>query len=250
MTYSLKDSPFAPLLTSCASGGGYLAFIGGGGKTTLMEELGEELHRAFPAKTVALTTTTKVWPPKVLPLIAEDDTDKAVEELKEDRLAYIGEYCEVRGLKKIEVPSWGVEKLATLADFILIEADGSHERPLKAHASWEPAYPDLPCFTIAVIGASGFNEPVIEVVHRPELFCRRMKLSSHAKATPELIAQEMGQEHQKEHLTFDVVFVNQCDESDLYIEAAQLFAETLHATLPDMPIYYGSARAKTCTRAD
>ncbi|MCC7129249.1 MAG: hypothetical protein B6D39_08225 [Anaerolineae bacterium UTCFX2] len=54
---------------------------------------------------------------------------------------------------------------------LLIEADGSRQRPLKAPASHEPAIPEWVDLVAVVAGLSGLGKPLTdEWVHRPELF--------------------------------------------------------------------------------
>jgi len=63
---------------------------------------------------------------------------------------------------------------------LLIEADGSRQRPLKAPAdspassAWdEPPIPDFVDLVVVVTGLSGLGQPISgEYVHRPEIFAR------------------------------------------------------------------------------
>jgi molybdenum cofactor cytidylyltransferase len=56
---------------------------------------------------------------------------------------------------------------------LLIEADGAHERPLKAPAEHEPAIPDFVKVVVVVAGLSGLGKPLNnEWVHRPEKFAK------------------------------------------------------------------------------
>ena len=50
---------------------GVTALIGGGGKTTLMYHLARELRERG---TVAVTTTTKIWPPTGITVARDPDT--------------------------------------------------------------------------------------------------------------------------------------------------------------------------------
>ena len=57
--------------------------------------------------------------------------------------------------------------------FLLIEADGSRQRPVKAPASHEPAIPDISELVIYITGLTGLDKPLNETVaHRPEIFSR------------------------------------------------------------------------------
>jgi probable selenium-dependent hydroxylase accessory protein YqeC len=59
-----------------------------------------------------------------------------------------------------------------LFDHILVEADGSKRRPIKAPADYEPVIPAETTLTIGVIGLDALGKPITEEhVHRPECFC-------------------------------------------------------------------------------
>jgi molybdenum cofactor cytidylyltransferase len=54
---------------------------------------------------------------------------------------------------------------------LLIEADGSRQKPLKAPAEHEPPIPDFIEQVVQVVGLSGLGKPLIEeYVHRPEIY--------------------------------------------------------------------------------
>ena len=54
---------------------GVTALIGGGGKTTLMYHLARELRERG---TVAVTTTTKIWPPTGITVARDPDTAREI----------------------------------------------------------------------------------------------------------------------------------------------------------------------------
>jgi len=54
---------------------------------------------------------------------------------------------------------------------LLMEADGSRQKPLKAWAEHEPAIPDFVKAVVQVVGLTGLGKPLNdESVHRPEIF--------------------------------------------------------------------------------
>lgn len=56
---------------------------------------------------------------------------------------------------------------------LLIEADGSRQRPLKAPAAHEPVIPDFVDSVVVVAGLSGLGKPLSdEAVHRLEIFAK------------------------------------------------------------------------------
>ena len=54
---------------------------------------------------------------------------------------------------------------------LLIQADGSRQRPLKAPAEYEPSIPEFVDAVVVGAGLSGLEKPLTEeYVHRPEIF--------------------------------------------------------------------------------
>lgn len=159
---------------------GVTALIGGGGKTTLMYTLAEELrHRG----TVVVTTSTHIQRPEQYPVLtAADDVAAA--------LAEHGAVCVASESPegKLCAPALSFEALAALADFVLVEADGSKRLPLKAHAPHEPVIPPNAHRTIYVVGADGFGRPIRQVCHRPERYAALCGAAEDDIVTPMLEA--------------------------------------------------------------
>lgn len=205
---------------------GITSVIGSGGKTTLLAHLAEELA---PSGTVALTTTTHILPFEGMPLLNGEDLDELRRVLETRRVVCVAGRSEETG--KLEAPACGVAALAQVADYVLVEADGSRRLPLKAHEAWEPVVPEGSGQTILVLGASGFGQPVREVVHRPEAFCRLAACGLDDAATPEAVAAVI----RAEGLASRVV-VNQCESESALAAARRLTA------LLDVPVAAGSVR--------
>lgn len=160
---------------------GVTAVIGGGGKTTLLRTLGEEL--AAEGGRVLLCTTTKILPFAGLPCVTEPDALDAAAE--KSRLLCAGTLLE-NG--KLAAPAVPMAALAARFDYVLAEADGAAHRPMKAHAPHEPVIPAAANQTICVVGASGFGQPVRIAAHRPERFAALAGVSEEAAITPEMAA--------------------------------------------------------------
>lgn len=63
------------------------------------------------------------------------------------------------------------------AGWLLVEADGSRNLPMKAYEEWEPPVPELTTLQIVVIGADAFVRPFgEETAFRPELLEKRFGL--------------------------------------------------------------------------
>ena len=137
--------------------------IGSGGKSSLLRRLAEEVPG-----TVILCTTTHIRPFSEYPVLENPSPADIRQALAAGRVLCTGTPCE-NG--KLTAPALPMEVLAELADFVLAEADGSRQLPLKAHAAHEPVIPENSRRVICVVGASGFGKPVRETVHRWERFC-------------------------------------------------------------------------------
>ena len=195
---------------------GVTAVIGSGGKTTLLRTLGEEL----PGR-VILCTTTHIMPFAGVKLCTGGSAEELAGLLAEHRLVCVGRWGEEG---KLVAPGLPMEKLAGLADYVLVEADGSKRLPLKAHAPHEPVIPTESGQVICVVGASGCGQPVEKAVHRPEVFCRLTGAQPGQPARPALCALAIAREGLARR-----VFVNQMDTAEDWAGAEE-FAQALRGT--------------------
>lgn len=207
---------------------GITAIIGSGGKTTLLRTLSGEL----PGR-VLLCTSTHFQGYADLPTVldpTEADLRKA--------LAAHPIVCAAGRSPTGKLVDCGLpyETLADLADFVLVEADGSRRRPLKAHARHEPVIPPCTRQVLCVVGLSGLHRPVSEVVHRPELFCSLANCTPEDEATPERVARALVQEH-----LADTYFLNQ-GESGSALQDAKIIAS--HLKPHGFSVVAGSQREK------
>ena len=200
---------------------GVTALAGGGGKTTMMYTLAQELAARG---TVICTTTTHILPPDHLPVLERVDR----EVLERCRCVCAGRLA-AEG--KLAAPVQTIEELADLVDCVLVEADGSRGLPVKAHLSHEPAIPEAAELTVVLTGASGFGCPIREAVHRWERFCQLTGASPEDPVTAEglaalLMAEGFG----------DLIFVNQAETPERLAEAERL------AGLLDRPVFAGTLK--------
>lgn len=154
-----------------------IALAGSGGKTTLMKFLALEL--AGQGASVVMATTTKMYPPNWLgssPWLLQGALPSASQ--VEERLAQgaplavgdsLGPDGKLHGISLEQAAALGRVRGA----WVLIEADGSRGRPLKAWAAHEPVVPEATALLVILAGASGLGKPLGEEhVHRPEIFGR------------------------------------------------------------------------------
>ena len=202
----------APLLKI---GRGVTALIGGGGKTTLLYTLAEELR---VRGSVILCTSTKIRVPEQYPLLIGDGADAVRDALQQHGAVCVGTPFEGG---KLRAPALPFESLAALADYVLVEADGAHCLPLKAHAPYEPVIPANAGRVVLVVGASGFGKPIRETCHRPELYARLAHAAPDDPVTPELEARVVAAEGYG-----DRIYVNQV-ENETGFRIAQELAQRL-----------------------
>ena len=144
-----------------------VAFVGGGGKTSLMFALADEL----PGRTI-LTTTTRIFAAQVerAPAVAYagDLSPLAGLLAAHGRCLVVGR---VEGDKALGVlPDLPARLLARLdVDHVLVEADGSRMRPVKAPAAHEPVIPPQATLVVPVAGIEALAGPIDAMAHRPEL---------------------------------------------------------------------------------
>lgn len=143
--------------------GGVTSFVGGGGKTTALFALGEQL-----AGRVVLTTTTKMGADRVdryVPLIDPSDAELAAA-LDRDRVVLV--WSGIDGHRALGVTAQRVDRWAGVADHVVVEADGSRRRPFKAPAAHEPVVPASTGVLVGCVGAAAFGGVIADVCHRPE----------------------------------------------------------------------------------
>ena len=208
---------------------GVTAVIGSGGKTGLLRRLAQEAPG-----TVILCTTTHIRPFSEYPVLENPSPSDIRQALKTDRVLCVGIPAHGGKLTAAALPP---AHLAEVADYVLTEADGSRQLPLKAHADHEPVIPAGCRQVICVVGASGLGRPIREAVHRPEHFCALTGAAETDVVTPELAASALL----KEGLC-GTVFLNQLDTPSR-LPAAQRFAAALAGH--GLQIWGGSLRNGT-----
>jgi probable selenium-dependent hydroxylase accessory protein YqeC len=121
---------------------------------------------------------------------------------------------------KLGAPLCPVSALAELAPYVLIEADGARQLPLKAHEPYEPVIPEETRCVIQIIGVSGIGQPVGSAVHRPERFLKKLGgpgAAPQTLATPERVAAVLAAERRG-----DILFINQTETEGDRRNAARL----------------------------
>jgi len=163
-----------------------VAFVGGGGKSTLILGVGRELAAA--GKPVVMATTTKMGVDQI-PQWAEvcEDVAAVRHALEEGKPSYLLKRAE--GAKVIGAdPSLIDEVAATTAATIVVESDGSRGRPFKAPDDHEPVIPTSATLVVVVVGGDAIGRPIDEACHRPERVLALTGAEPPGLVTPEHIA--------------------------------------------------------------
>jgi molybdenum cofactor cytidylyltransferase len=124
-------------------------------------------------------------------------------------ISWLHDFCKIHGLP------------------LLIEADGSRQRPLKAPAEWEPPIPGFVETVAVVAGLSGLGQPLSgEFVHRPELFARLSGLAMGETISPEALLRVLthpaGGMKNIPAQARRLVLLNQADTAELQAQAKAL----------------------------
>lgn len=190
---------------------GLTAVMGSGGKTSLVCRLADELSAAR----VIIATSTHM---RQVPAL-----QARVCAVVPGTPAIVGTPC---GDGKFGPPEQSWAELCTLADYVLVEADGSRGLPLKAHLPHEPVLPQEAGQVIAVLGLTGLGRPIAEAAHRPERYAGLVGCTPEDIATPERAARVLEAEalHTR-------VLLNQADAADGTALLARLHCPAALASL-------------------
>lgn len=143
--------------------GELVSLVGGGGKTTNLFALGDQLRG-----TTVLTTTTKMGSEQTggHTVLLDPPDALLTATLRRDRLVLAWRDADDRRATGVSADT--CDRWLDLADNVVVEADGSRKRPFKAPGPNEPVIPSRTTLLIACVGARGFGRPIAEVCHRPE----------------------------------------------------------------------------------
>lgn len=153
-----------------------VAFVGGGGKTTTMFRLAEEL--VAHGKHVVTTTTTRIFASQIQLAPQTLRVENGQLPIQKIRTALSeNPHLLVIGATNDKAKAFGVDPMLVdqLADcdnvdVVLVEADGSRMRSFKAPAEHEPVIPASTTLLVPVVGIDVIGKRLTEEhVHRAEL---------------------------------------------------------------------------------
>jgi molybdenum cofactor cytidylyltransferase len=171
-----------------------IAFIGSGGKTTAMFQVARELPRPV---IVTATSHLGTWQTGLADRHIITDTSTPLDGLEHglDGVILVTGGIEGERVQPIhaDLLNWLQQFCGYHAIPLLIEADGSRGKPLKAWAEHEPPIPSFVDLVVQVVGLSGAGKPLIEeYVHRVDIFSRLSGLDLEQTITPEALVQVLG----------------------------------------------------------
>lgn len=197
------------LIDICINRKKTVCFVGGGGKTALMNLVAAEGARL--GKKVALSTTTHIMKPEINYASNMDEVEAlwangqyavigAIDEKNEQKLIFSNDmYVAVKGK----------------ADLILLEADGSKRLPCKVPAEHEPVITADCDFVIGVMGMTALGQPMKECCFRFEQEGAWLGVKGETLLDEEIaekiLSSELGTRKSVGNRDY-VVVLNQCDD--------------------------------------
>jgi probable selenium-dependent hydroxylase accessory protein YqeC len=171
---SLKDSLML-------EGGGVISLVGAGGKTTLMFKIAAQLVKA--GHTVLTTTTTRLRTPSPdsgshLILCSEPEGILRESEKYLYRKRHVTAASGFVDQHRKKIKGLDTDVIDDLRDtglfrWILVEADGAAQKPLKVPASHEPVIPTSSQWVVGVVGLDAVGRRLDEEwVFRSEQFAK------------------------------------------------------------------------------
>ena len=221
-----------------------ISLCGAGGKTTLMFSLARELVAA--GERVLITTTTKIardeadgWPSFAATTQEQvlEHARRLLPESRRERSGAVIAYSRVGGdgYRLVGLAPELIDEVAQSGRFdrILVEADGSARKPLKAPAAHEPVIPSATDAVIIVAGINGLGLPLNEDnLFRAEIWSRVTGLALgdliSAESLARCVAHSDGLARGCPARARKMLFLNQADTPERCAEAKRV-AECLAA---------------------
>jgi molybdenum cofactor cytidylyltransferase len=214
-----------------------IAFIGSGGKTTAMFQLARTLIKIERSSPVIVTATSHLgaWQLGLADQHIVADTRGPIEKLEHGLKGIILVTGEMDGGRTKPVNNNLMNWLWQFCGYhsipLLIEADGSRGKPLKAWAEHEPPIPSFVELVVQVVGLTGLGKSLTdENVHRPEIFSKLSQSNIGESITADSLIRVL--KHSESGLknipanARKVVLLNQADTYELQ-SAAQELAQAL-----------------------
>ena len=217
-----------------------VGILGGGGKTTLLHALADELSQSHP--NVIISSLTKAGVSTIHPVhfYPEFDSEEGREKLLTINPLYIMGGIEHEE-KLLGISEEELHNLYNVSDVTLFECDGARKRPIKAHQPFDPMIPHYATHAVIVVGAEAVGARVdAKLVHRPELFRETWDVNANFELSPAFIAKVLTSQYgylQKVPPDTEVTYL--VNKVDTYPTQALELAQAL-SRVSNSPVYYGS----------
>lgn len=222
-----------------------ISFVGGGGKTSLIYELGKELSRE--GRKVIVTTTTRMFMPEnnviltgkredIIRLLHSenmitvgmvDHEEKVKVQSNELKAENTSDNMERKKIKIMGLPEEIAENLIDLADYVLVEADGSRRLPLKMPAEHEPLILKGSNMVVGVCGIDAIGKTIKETCHRPNLVSEFLEVEAeHIINESDAAKILLSHKGQRKNVNCDYkVIVNKVDTEERFKIGRNIFKE-------------------------
>ena len=154
------------------------AFVGSGGKTTLLKQTAETFRKE--GKTVLVTPSTHMFIES--DSLLTDDADTIIRKLQDIGYAMAGI---PNGIKLSPLSKQTFDAVCPYADVVLVEADGSKRLPLKFPNATEPVIPEATDVMYVVCGLNAIGQKAVDVCHRLELVKECLGIKEDTVITPD-----------------------------------------------------------------
>ncbi len=229
-----------------------ISLCGAGGKTSLMFALAREFVSA--GERILITTTTKIardeaagpWPSFAAATVEEvlENAQRLLPDETQGRRGAIIAFSarDGNGARLVGFASELVDRLGQSRHFdrILVEADGSARKPLKAPAAHEPVIPSTTDALVIVAGLNGLGLALDEEhLFRAEIWARLSGIELGSAVTAESLARVVvhaeGLTRGCPATARKVLFLNRADSPERLVAAKQVigFLNATTARRPD-----------------
>lgn len=226
--------------------GTVLSIVGGGGKTTSLHSMATELKNK--GMTVLITTTTAIINPEIEGRIIDKlfigQIDQLLSVRPQSGTITAAAWKRIDNAGKLK--GFGEDmiseiKKASHYDVILVEADGSAGRPIKAPAIHEPPIPSCSDVICGIIGLDCLHKTLDEkTVHRPACFASVTGISERGIITEKGIARlctaKSGLFKNAPENAKRIVLLNKADTPKLEEKAEKIAEEIVQTKNPVVAI--------------
>jgi probable selenium-dependent hydroxylase accessory protein YqeC len=232
--------------------GDVVSLVGAGGKTTVLYALSMELRRRGLA--VVATCTTHMQLPEsgttAPPLVVVGEVEDWLASVK-NALSRYGSVTVIENRDREDklqgIDPERIAPLRSLADCVVIEADGARRRSLKAPADHEPAVSSDTTVSIVMVGLDALGQPLHErFVHRVEIVKELARSRPAGEITNEVVAAAVvdGYFPKLPRASRKIVFLNKANEERL--KGAETLARALLARGAPEVVFGEALRAHEC----